>query len=64
MNLKEIFFKVDGVDYTIKLDTPIYAEPFDYSSMKKQAREIVGNYMRENGIEGNPEIAFVDSILF
>lgn len=59
MNLEKIYFKVDGVDYTIKLDTPIYAEPFDFSSIKKQAREIVENYMRENGIEGNPIISFV-----
>lgn len=59
MNLEKIYFKVDGVDYTIKLDTPIYAEPFDFSSISKQTRVIVGNYMRENGIEGNPIISFV-----
>lgn len=64
MTVNIIFFNVDGVDYTIKLDTPIYAEPFDYSSISKQTRVIVGNYMRENGIEGNPEISLVDSVLF
>lgn len=64
MGIDKITFKLNRKDYTIKLDNPIYAGAFDYASISKQAREIVGNYMKENGIEGDAEILLIDSSLF
>lgn len=64
MEITEVNFKINREEYTIKLDTPLCAQANDYSSISKQAREIMENYMKENGIEGDAEILLIDSSRF